>query len=232
MSRLPALNNFEKSELADFEEYVAKSLQRGRDVLAQYPVCLLTPRKTALLTRLEEAFRKRICPPHINLLLGGLAEDDYMPPKPLQHINTKDSTPRNYWPTIRPELLRTCEDCLSYIEPEAFCYLLPAYLRLTIERPGYLCYDSVFFHLCYEPCDRSCRLLAPLSSSEKEIVTDILNERRCEQLFNDDFFEDKNLLPWEYERFVAEGQALSPRDFAENLALEYAERTGFLENNY
>ena len=232
MAKIPAFDKWEKQQLADHEKWVAVFLQNGKNKLAEHPVGELSERKLSLLSRLEEAFRKRKCPPNINLLLGGLAEDDYRPDTVIRYINATDPTPRNYWQSITPELLHACEDCLSYLEPVAFCYLVPAYLRLTIERPYYLCSDSIYFHLCYDPADKGREQLAPLSAAEREIVTDIMNERRCHQLFVEEIF-DRDLLPWEYERYLTEGgdadDKRALRAFAENLAIEYAERTGFLQ---
>ena len=234
MAKIPAFDKWENQQLADHEKWMARFLKQGKDELAKYPVGELSERKLSLLSRLEAAFRKRKCSPNINLLLGGMAEDDYRPEKVIQYINATDPTPRNYWQSIAPEWLYACEDCLSYLEPEAFCYLLPAYLRVTIERPYYLCTESIFFHLCYHPADKGRAQVAPLSTEEREIVTDIMNERRCHQLFVEEIFE-RDLLPWEYERYLSEGGDVDDkralRTFAENLAVEYAERTGFLQES-
>ena len=90
------------------------------------------------MRRLEKAFRKRTCPPNINLLLGGDAVDSYYSPACVAEINKHDRTPRNNWQNIAPELLHACSYCLPYLEPQAFCYVLPAYLRVMLERPYYL----------------------------------------------------------------------------------------------
>ncbi len=230
MAKLPTFDKWENRQLADHEKWMARYLQQGKDELAKHPVGELCERKLSLLSMLEMAFRTRKCPPNINLLFGGMAEDDYRPEKVIQHINATDPTPRNYWQSIGPELLYACEECLSYLEPVAFCYLLPAYLRVTIERPYYLCNESIYFYLCNEPGSKGRERVAPLSAEEREIVTDIMNERRCHQLFVEEIL-DSDLLPWEYERYLAEGGDVDDkralRTFAENLALAYAERTGF-----
>lgn len=230
MGRLPSLSEWEKKELAEFDEYLGKCVQRGRDELPNYPIRELNARQHDLLLRLEEAFRKRKCPADATLLVGGLAVDDYCSGRLLQYINMRDTTPRQYWPSIAPELLRACEDCLAHVGAEAFCYLLPAYLRLVLQRPGYFFADSVFVYL-------GCRaeVLAPLSAAEREIVTDIVNEHRCEQLFGDGICVDRGLLPWEREYLLATGHDLSDKEelfrCLENFALEYAEKSGFLEEN-
>lgn len=235
MAKLPTLDKWEKSELERHEKFVSGFIRESRELLAEHPIRELTPRWQDLLNRLEAAFRTRTCPPHVDLLLAGLAEDDYRPQKVKVHINANDPTPRHYWQGISPELLRACEDCLSYLEPLAFCYLIPAYLRLIIQRPYYLCTDSIFFYLCYKPDDGGRKRLAPLSPAEREVVTDILNERRCEALFDDVDIFDSDLLPWEYEQMVAECAEPQPvryydkYHFAEKMALEYAEKTGFLD---
>ncbi len=234
MSKLPTLDAWEKEELALHERAVAHGLNLGREKLAKYPIRELSPRWLDLLNRLESAFRTRTCPPRIDLLLGGYAEDDYRPKKVKEHINARDATPRTYWKAICPELLWACEDCLSYLEPEAFCYLLPAYLRVVIQRPYYLPVESIFFHLCYDPMGKGRVQLAPLSNAEREVVSDIVNERRCEAIFDDIDLFDSDLLPWEYEQMVAENPQATWHDrhhFAENFALDYAERTAFLDKN-
>ncbi len=234
MSKLPTLDAWEKEELALHEKHVAWGLNKGREELAAHPIRELSARWHDLLNRLEEVFRTRTCPPHVDLLLGGYAEDDYRPVKVKAHINARDTTPRTYWQAIRPELLWACEDCLSYLEPAAFCYLLPAYLRVSIQRPYYLPADSIFFHLCYEPMSKGKVQLAPLSNAERNVVTDIINERRCEALFDDIDLFHSDLLPWEYEQMLAENPRAERHDkyhFAEKLALDYAERTAFLDKN-
>lgn len=231
MVKLRTLNDEEKGELAHHEKFIADLLKIAREDLAEHSINVSTPRWQELLYRLEEAFRKRTCPPDIDLLLAGLAEDDYLPPKVREYINARDMTPRNYWQSISPELLRACEDGLFYVEPLAFCYLLPAYLRVCIQRSRYLFHDSVFFLLCYDPADRGAKRLAPLSAAERAVVTDIVNERRCEALFDEKDLFEAELLPWEYEQMLAENPAADKHDryhFAERMATEYAERTGYL----
>lgn len=231
MAKLPKLDNWEKSELVQHEKFVADFLKRAREDLAKHPVYVRSPRWQELLNRLEEAFRKRTCPPDIDLLLAGIAEDDYRPPKVREYINAMDRTPRNYWQAISPELLQACETGLFYVKPLAFCYLLPAYLRVFIQRQYYLSEDSAFFLLGYRPEDCGRERLAPLSPAERAVVTDIVNERRCEALFDDIDLFDSHLLPWEYEQMLAENPAADKHDryhFAERMATEYAERTGYL----
>lgn len=228
--KLPSLEQCEKNELAEHEEWLAHSLKSWREELANYTPPDLSPRNRDLLMRLEEAFRKRTCPPRIDLLLGGVAEDDYRPPRVIERINATDPTPRNYWQAITPELLYACEDALAYVEPVAFCYLVPAYLRQCLQNPG-LGNHTIFYYLCSSDLIWSKRRVEPLTAAEREIVTHIVNERRCEQLFSERLYDD-GLLPWEYDCFLAEGRDPADKhtiaEFAEMLALAYAEETGFL----
>lgn len=229
--KLPSLEQCEKNELAEHEAWVAHSLKSWREELANYSPPDLSTRNRDLLTRLEEAFRKRTCPPRINLLLGGVAEDDYRPPRVIERINATDPTPRTYWQAISPELLYACEDALAYVEPVAFCYLLPAYLRQCLLNPG-LGNQFIFNFLCSGDLTGSKRRVEPLTAPEREIVTHIVNERRCEQLFSERLYDD-GLLPWEYDCFLTEGSDPSDKhalaEFTEMLALAYAEESGFLK---
>ena len=221
------LNAWETEQLTAHRQLVSDLLAIAREELPNHPLTQ-EPRRLALSARLLEAFRKRSCPAGVSLLLGGLADDDYRPPKVIDYINAEDSTPRGYWPSISAELLRACEDSLAYLQPLAFCYLLPAYLKLWLERPDYLCADSVFFHLCYEPDGKGKEQLSPLSQAEQDIVSDIVNEYRCHDVFSDLDLLYPGLLPWEHVRRLTESPDTSEVEFAEFLALEYAERTGYL----
>ncbi len=221
------LNAWETEQLAAHRQLVSDLLAIAREELPKHPLTQ-APRRLALAASLLETFHKRCCPAGISLLLGGLADDDYRPPKVIDYINAEDSTPRGYWPSISVELLRACEDSLAYLQPLAFCYLLPAYLKLWLERPGYLCTESIFFHLCYEPEGKGKAQLMPLSQAERDIVSDIVNEYRCQAVFSDFDLLESGLLPWEHVRRQAESSDTSDYEFAEFLALEYAERTHYL----
>ena len=217
-----------KSELAHFERYHQGFLNKSKAELERYPRIGRSERSAELVRRLEKAFRKRTCPPNINLLLGGDAVDSYYSPACVAEINKHDRTPRNNWQNIAPELLHACSYCLPYLEPQAFCYVLPAYLRVMLERPYYLEEDSILFHLTYQPDSSAVILLAPLSQEERDVVTDVLNELRYFAEFVDEVGVDSYMLPWEYERYASEAPDISRRQFCERLVLEYAQQNNLL----
>ena len=154
--------------------------------------------------------------------------DSYYSPACVEEINKYDRTPRNNWQEISPELLYACSYCLPYLEPVAFCYVLPAYLRVMLERPYYLEEDSILFHLTYEPASSAISRLAPLTPDERLIVTDILNELRYFAEFVEEVGVESYMLPWEYERYTAEAPDISPRQFCGRLVLEYAQQNNLL----
>lgn len=217
-----------KSELAHFERYHQGFLSKAKSELQRHPGGQRSERTAELVSRLETAFRMRTCPPNINLLLGGDAVDSYYSPACVEEINKYDRTPRNNWQEISPELLYACSYCLPYLEPVAFCYVLPAYLRVMLERPYYLEEDSILFHLTYEPASSAISRLAPLTPDERLIVTDILNELRYFAEFVEEVGVESYMLPWEYERYTAEAPDISPRQFCERLVLEYAQQNNLL----
>ena len=218
-----------KSELKSFEQYIQGCLNRAKGELAKYPRTQRSVRSDALVLRLVDAFSKRTCPKDMYLLLAGEAADDYGHSEIVNVINRRDRTPRNYWQAISPEMLWACEDALPALEPEAFCYVLPAFLRVMMERPYYLDEDKVLFYLCYKPESVGAELLAPLSSAERDVVTDALNEMRCWAVFVEEVDVDSFMLPWEHQRYLSEGSAMSPRQFCELLALEYAHKHHILD---
>lgn len=217
-----------KSELAHFERYHQGFLSKAKSELQRHTGGHRSARTAELVSRLETAFRMRSCPPNINLLLGGDAVDSYYSPACVEEINKYDRTPRNNWQDISPELLYACSYCLPYLEPVAFCYVLPAYLRVMLERPYYLEEDSILFHLTYEPASSAISRLAPLTPDERLIVTDILNELRYFAEFVEEVGVEFYMLPWEYERYTAEAPDISPRQFCERLVLEYAQQNNLL----
>lgn len=219
-----------KSELARFEKRIQGYLNRGKAELLKYPIKLRSPRCADIVQRLGNAFRKRICPKNMNLLLAGEATDDYYNEQFIAEvINRLDRTPRDLWQAISPELLWACSDGLVALEPEAFCYVLPAFLRVMMERPYYLDEDKVLFYLCYKPESEGIKRLAPLSDEERDVVTDALNEIRCWAEFVEEVGVDSYMLPWEYRRYLDEGSGMSPRQFCEHLTLEYAHKHHILD---
>lgn len=212
----------QQSDLERHREVLAKLLRIADDELTQHPAAVLCPRQAALLQQLESAFAGQSCPPGESLLRGGLAEDDYRHPAVIDYVNATDTTPRNNWQAISPQLLQACEDALFFMESPAFCYVLPAYLRQYLLRPGYMCVDSIFYLLDYNRCNDK---LDCLTTDQRSVVQDILNEYRCrQQKINGDI--DDTLLPWEHEQLLQQNKETTPWTFAGNIALEYAERHG------
>ena len=215
----------EKSQLDAHKAQLHELLCIAADELPNHPAVELCPRQAELLKALETAFAKQSCPPKVCLLTGGLAEDDYRPPRVVDYINATDTTPRHDWRSLSPPLLRACEDSLCYLEPAAFCYVLPAYLRQYLLRPDYMCTDSIFFCLDYS---RSARRLQGLTAAQRDAVERVFNEYRCREIFQRECEGEEYLLPWEYERYLLVSEEMSPWTFATNLALEYAASNGLL----
>lgn len=216
----------DKADVARHEALLAELLQIAEHVLAENPQVELCPRQVALLERLESAFAGQNCPPGISLLSGGLAEDDYRSPAAIRYLDAVDTTPRHDWRALAPQLLRACEDALQYLEPKAFCYVLPAYLRQYLLRPDFMCTDSIFFVMSHTLWD-SREKLALLTPEQRSVVQDVMNEYRWrEQTINGDC--DDSLLPWEYDCYRSEESDVSAHTYAGNLALEYAMRFGMV----
>ncbi len=206
-----------KSQLVDL-------LHIADQILVENPQVELCPRLVELLAQLEAAFAGQSCPSDISLLSGGLAEDDYRSPSAISYINTSDSTPRDDWGAISPQLLRACEDALVYLEPPAFCYVLPAYLRQYLLRPDFMCTDSIFSCMSHT-APYSREKLAPLKPAQRFVVEAVMNEYRLrEQKINGEYQE--YLLPWEYDLYLRQGNEVSAWTFTGNLALDYAARAG------
>ena len=215
----------EKSQLAAHKELLQKLLRIAEEELPNHPAVELCPRQADVLNALETAFAKQSCPPKLCLLTGGLAEDDYRPPRVVDYINATDTTPRHDWRSLSPQLLRACEDSLCYLDSAAFCYVLPAYLRQYLLRPDYMCTDSIFFCLDYS---RSAERLQGLTAAQRDAVERVFNEYRCREIFLRESEGEEYLLPWEHARYESVADEMSPWTFATNLALEYAARNGML----
>ncbi|MBQ7022599.1 MAG: hypothetical protein IJN29_03405 [Akkermansia sp.] len=221
------LSTSEEAQLAAHRQRLSQWLQQAEEQLILHPEQALCPRQAVLLERLESAFAGQVCLPGISLLHGGLAEDAWCASAVVEHINRADDTPRTDWRSLSPQLLHACEDALYFVTPQAFCYVLPAYLRQYLLRPDYMCCDSIFPCLSHQFNDPQYHLnkLAPLTAAQKAVVEDVFNEYRWREIQQNGDCED-TLLPWEYERYLLEGGDASAWTFAGNLALEYAGRFG------
>lgn len=218
------LSPSDKADVARHEAQPVELLHIAALVLVENPQVELCPRQVELLAQPEVAFAGLSCPSDICLLSAGLAEDDYRSPRAINHINIADSTPRNDWRAISPQLLRACEDALVYLEPPAFCYVLPAYLRQYLLRPDFMCTDGIFSCMSHTAL-YSREKLAPLTPAQRFVVEAVMNEYRLrEQKISGEYQED--LLPWEFDLYLRQGNDVSSWTFAGNLALDYAVRMG------
>lgn len=221
------LTNSAKEQLAAHQKRLSHWLQQAEEQLRLHPEVELCPRQAALLERLEQAFAGQVCPPGLSLLRGRLAEEAWCESAVVDYINYADDTPRTDWRSLSPQLLHACEDALFFVEPPAFCYVLPAYLRQYLLRPDFMCCDSIFLCMSHQSNNPEYHRdrLAPLTAAQKAVVEDVYNEYCWREMQNNGDCED-SLLPWEYERYLLEGGDASAWTFAGNLALEYAGRSG------
>ena len=220
------LSTAEAADVARHQAQLTELMLIAEQILAETPEAELCPRQAELLARLDTVFAGQSCPPELSLLSGGLAEDDYRSPAAIRYIDATDDTPRDDWRALTPPLLRACEDALVYLEPPAFCYVLPAYLRQYLLRPDFMCTDSIFACMSHSTWNSRDKL-APLTPEQCSVVEDIMNEYRwhCQQR-DGECCDD--LLPWEYDLYLQQEGDISAWTFAGNFALDYAMRTGIV----
>ncbi len=155
------------------------------------------------LSEEEEALRKRICKAFKGVtckeeraLLECYSWDDYLTdPQLLTTLRAREE--RRNWAALSPELLLTCDDGRYHAGPEAFRFILPAYMLLPLD------YDSewltdVFFYVYGVPKKKRStdtqwkqEQYALLNSEQRATV-----EQWVEYLQRRELWDEGSTLPW------------------------------------
>lgn len=85
----------------------------------------------AVFEKIQNAFHGVTCYGEKYVLLAGEAEDDYLPEEELDVLANLEE--RNSWQNIPPLWLYTCGASLSFVGPEAFRFLIPAYMCAALQ---------------------------------------------------------------------------------------------------
>lgn len=155
----------------------------------------LPPTQQELAERIRKAFDGVTCGDSFGYM-SGFAEDDYCEKDIIQAFMQREQ--RTYWPAITPDWLFGLDDCLCYVEPEGFRFLLPAYMLADMQYEfNWNGLDSQLFRVSDR--ERNFSLFTP---AQRDCVTDYVNEKRLEEQreeIRDDGSRSvwKHLLPWE-----------------------------------
>ena len=129
--------------------------------------------------------------------MSGFAEDDYCEKDIINAFMQREQ--RTYWTAITPDWLFGLNECLCYVSPEGFRFLLPAYMLADLQYsyPDWVGLDFHFFSA--SNVEGKFSLFTP---AQRDCVTDYVNEKRLEELreeIRDDWSLGtwKHLLPWE-----------------------------------
>ena len=155
----------------------------------------MTPTQQELAERIRKAFDGVTCGDSLGYM-SGFAEDDYCEKDIIKAFMQREQ--RTYWPAITPDWLFSLDDCLCYVEPEGFRFLLPAYMLADMQYEFH--WNGLDCHL-FRVSDRE-RNFSLFTSAQRDCVTDYVNEKRLEEL-REEIRTDwslsvwKHLLPWE-----------------------------------
>ncbi len=155
------------------------------------------------LSEEEETLRKRICKAFKGVtcmeeraLLECYSWDDYLTdPQLLTTLRAREE--RSNWTALPPELLLACDDGRYHAGPEAFRFILPAYMLLPLD------YDSewltdVFFYV-YGVSKKKSRSGTTWKQEQYALLTDAQRatvEQWVDYLRQRELWDENATLPW------------------------------------
>lgn len=208
-----------QEELREFESLYNESLARW--AARQEAPAVLAPSQKLLLGRIRKAFAGVRCLGEKVVLLCGEALDDYASPGLIEILAQREE--RLHWEALTDAQLAACSCCLSYVGPEAFRFLLPAYMIFSLRYPGWEesvgvtpDTDEVLREYCF-------RKFALFTQEQQAVVTDFLNEQRVMEL---EFIKEEkacfmHFAPWEWREWRESCPQMPPGAFLCGLAQKY-----------
>ena len=177
----------ELSVMENCRSYFADWRERRRE---------LTLTQHELAERIRTAFDGVSCGDSLGYM-SGFAEDDYCEKDIINAFMQREQ--RMHWPAITPDWLFGLNECLHYVTPEGFRFLLPAYMLADLQYsyPDWVGLDFHFFSA--SNVEEKFSLFTP---AQRDCVTDYVNEKSLEEL-REEIWDDrslgtwKHLLPWE-----------------------------------
>ncbi len=166
-----------------------------------------TPEIDRLLTEIDEAFAEAGDEGAPYLALAGEALDGSYFPEMLDILSGHEV--RGNWRAIPHCLLYACDCCLSFVEPLAYRFLLPAYMRFSLlndyspDMTAHLAADR-------ELLDYRLNKFSHFDARQCEVVTRYMNWHRQHDGAS---FDLGWLLPWEMKAYLTQDEHSSPQDW-------------------
>ncbi len=184
----PRLSNI----VSDFFDNLAADTREARALLVRRQC---SAEEDALRQRICKAFKGVICQKE-RALVECYSWDDYLTdPKLLARIRAQEE--RRNWAALPPDLLLACADGRYHAGPEAFRFILPAYMLLSLDYDA-TWMDSVFFY-AFGTSKKKRSLggewqreqFSLLNSEQRATVEQWVDYLRQRELWDEDF-----TLPW------------------------------------
>ena len=180
----------------------------------------VSPEWELVLSFIKDAFRGVKCRNERAVLLCGEAMDDYAPDCVLDRIASLEE--RDDWKRIPVALIDNCDAALSFVGPEAFRFLIPAYMC------AYIRYDISpdvpiilsFFDAADKELQEYIRTrYSLLTDAQKIAISAFMAQHRLEEMeMSDDAdFFSCGLLPWEWDEYRHYNPQMSIKDYEELL---------------
>lgn len=169
---------------------------------------------------IEDAFRAVTCFSEKTVLLACEAGDLYASEETIDMLSEYEE--RSNWQNISPQLLSACDCALSYAGPEAFRFLIPAYMMNALRYPilQEFSLNMHFYHqenlserlMKYTKCQHSM-----LNNGQKNAISAYLNQSWWEILSKGNEveyrFESRGLTLWEFEEYIHKFSYMSIREY-------------------
>lgn len=156
-----------------------------------------------VLSYIKNVFHGVQCINERNVLLCSEALDDYAPDDLLDYIGTLEE--RKDWQKLSANLLNECDSALSYAGPEAFRFLIPAFMCAYIQydiSPDIPLKLSIFEHSNDELKDYFRYQCSLLTQSQQSAISLFMAQMRIEEdADNDKWSISYGLLPWEWDEY-------------------------------
>lgn len=156
-----------------------------------------------VLSYIKKAFHGVQCVNERNVLLCCEALDDYAPDALLEQIGVLEE--RTDWQRLSANLLNECDCALSYAGPEAFRFLIPAFMCAYIQydiSPDIPSKLSIFKHSNDELMDYFRYQCSLLNQSQQTAISLFMAQSRMdEDADSDDWTISYGLLPWEWDEY-------------------------------
>lgn len=209
------LERFDRENVRDAAEFL-RMIERSRRRY-QPDDTALTPLRQKLEKRIKEAFAGVTCYREVRVLLGGEAEDEYLPVNAQALLSPLEE--RGDWQNIPDDLLFACSCSLFYAGPLAYRFLLPRFMIGALHGvvnpfyPGHTPDSDLIRYMRWQ-CDE-------LNEAQQACFTDYLNLEVVEE----EGCQRERFLPWELDEYASTyASSLSYAEYGQLLIQRFRER--------